>query len=162
MVGAWAVGAAPNGITFDGRSKLTQGIRGLSETRSYVAKVREAIATNGLEAYSSVGSGGYNPGSPHPFNGHLWRDGATAIAWPVAGNDSRTRLIIGTNTVTATHVVSTGPNSARVTFTATNDTTLGSMVRGLGTYEFWNSIPGSSGPFSAVHQSYVWTEEVTW
>ena len=54
------------------------------------------------------------------------------------------------------------PNSARVTFTATNDTTLGSMVRGIATYEFWNSIPGSSGPFSTVQQSYFWTEEVTW
>lgn len=164
----FAVGAKNRKVRFDAESAFTQRIREHGSTKEFRDDVREYLR-NG-KPLSDLRDGGYKAGGFSPENLNLWRDALTVTGQaggpfnPLIPGENRVLVSLGTYDLTAKTVVQTGPNSAVVRFSATNNTTLGSLLR-IGNDDFYrwlNDLAGTSGPYSKYTETFVWEETVTW
>jgi hypothetical protein len=138
---------------------MTQSVR-----EQLPADQREKIIRD-LKAGEPVASGyGYNAESPGFDNPNFVRDLVTVATWPIAPEEHRTLLALGSYEVEARVVSRDLGGAAVVEYTATNETTLGSFLRGLPgpSYEDLNRMAGDHGPMSRVTERFTWKEEVQW
>ncbi|MDQ1084851.1 MULTISPECIES: hypothetical protein [Microbacterium] len=150
-------------ITRYGRtSPMTQDIIRQESTERLREELRAAIRKSPSSPSLQQLQGGYKAGDPWPWNPNLFRDAKTFLLYPVSSSEERTLLTIGTYTLRPTEVHQVGDGRAQVTWVAENDSTMGSLFRGIGDPNWWNSLAKESGPFSRVKQEFTWTEELTW
>ncbi|QIM16221.1 hypothetical protein G7067_06965 [Leucobacter insecticola] len=163
----FALGSKSRKVAFDAENSFTQEIRQFGSTEEFRERVRAQLRTGG--SLSDLKPGGYDAGDPGFDNPLFLRDaltiagpGGPAMPWVPGAN--RVVVTLGSYDLTAETVVQTGPNSAVVRFTATNDSTVGSMLRFWGdeVYEKLNNMIGTSGPFSKYTETFTWEETVTW
>lgn len=158
----WALGN-PRDAQLGPNATFTRLIRGHSSTDRYRSNIIETLKAGG--SLADTPSGGYQADSFSPTNPNLIRDVSTVLTWPVAGSQAKMLVTLGTYDLNAQVVEQTpGARSAKVRFTATNDTTLGSLLRtGIpGMYEALNNWAGEDGPFSRYGQTFTWEETITW
>ncbi|PZE62284.1 type IV secretion protein Rhs [Curtobacterium sp. MCPF17_047] len=157
MLFGWATGTSPRTLLYGSDSKMTQAVR-----EQLPADQRKNIIRD-LKAGEPVASGyGYNAESPGLDNPNFVRDLVTVATWPIAPEENRTLLALGSYEVEARVVSRDADGPAVVEYTATNETTLGSFLRGLPgfSYEDLNRMAGDHGPMSRVTERFTWKEEV--
>lgn len=150
----WAMGIAPQHTMYNERSKITQGLRDSPDAQLYAARVKTAVL-NGLAIPQD---GAYRAGTPSPTNANFMRDVAAVSDWENASNVDRSLAVIGTFDMAAI-VEQRTDQSVTVRFSAYNSTTLGSGIAPTPLMRaVVNAIPGETGPFSQVSQSFTWTQ----
>lgn len=154
----WATGTSPRTLVYGSDSTMTDVVRG-----NLPAEDRTDMLNELKNGKSVVSGDGYSAGSPTPDNRDFLRDLRTIATWPVASEHDRTLLTLGSYDIEAAVVDRNDDGSAVVEYTATNETTLGSLLRFPGfDYEALNRAAGDHGPFSRVTERFTWKEEVQW
>lgn len=162
MIVAWMLGAAPRASRYDSSSTMTQDISRQSSTEELRQMLRATLrGDNGARPISEV-RGGYAAGDPTLINANLARDAVTLLLYPISPSENRTLLALGSYDLRAQDVRITGPGRAVVTWVAENDSSMGSLVLGIGTTSWWNERVGRRGSYSRVSQEFTWTEEIAW
>lgn len=158
MLFGWATGTSPRTLLYGSDSKMTQAVR------SELPDDQRRDILDDLRGGDDVATGyGYQAGPASLTNPNILRDIRTVATWPLASERDRTLLALGTYDVDA-RVVSKGDDgTAVIEYTATNETTLGSALRGPGLdYDALNRAAGDRGPLSRITERFTWTEKVTW
>ena len=162
MIAAWMLGAAPRASRYDASSAMTRDISKQSSTEELRQMLRASLrGENGARPIDEV-RGGYAAGDPTLTNANLARDAATLLLYPISPSENRTLLALGSYDLHAQNVQIVEPGRAVVTWVAENDSSMGSLIRGIGTTSWWNERVGRRGPFSRVSQEFTWTEEIAW
>lgn|GEM_PF-3470069 len=158
FVRAWMSGRLPQHITFGEDSKITQGLRDSSFMQDYQARVRDALRSGAVIPSPLP----YEAELPSVSNQAFLQDIATIGNWKDATNTERSLAVVGSYEVLPPVVSITSENTVAVTYSLRNNITVGSMVSLTDQLRRWgNSLPGETGPFSAVQQTYTWTDEVS-
>lgn len=157
LIYGWARGSLPANIIFNSQSRITQGLQDSPYADEFEEKVRAAVR-NGTDIPTEDL---YDAGPFALDNPNTVRDLAAMADWANASNVDRSLAVIGTFNMTA-EVKDRTSDSVVVEFRATNSTTLGSGLAFLGDENrpLFNSLPGSGGTFSEVHQTFIWTERL--
>ncbi|EFO91038.1 hypothetical protein CRE_14428 [Caenorhabditis remanei] len=162
ILGNWLLGN-PNDAKYGPNSAFTQLIREHSSTAQYRDRIAGWLKM-GVPPQKWKG-GGYDAGGFSPSNKNLWRDIGTLVSWPAANDQSKMLVTLGTYNLNAKVLkMNPGSRTAKVRFSATNDTTLGSLMRtGIhGMYEKLNVWAGEHGPLSRYGQTFYWEETIRW
>jgi hypothetical protein len=157
LLESWLSGNSPSYLAYGSGSQMTQDIRGSLTADIYRLAVQRALR-NGR----ALPAGGYNAGTPGIDNPSFLRDAFTALAWDDAPSEYRTFVTLGTFDLESDIVGRPQGNSAIVSITATNRTSLGSMLRANeDVYRCMNEIAPGAG-INHVTETFTWTETITW
>ncbi len=158
LIHGWATGSISNKVDLGPSSRITQGIRDSEPMQRYRNEVTELVKRG-----RDPRAGQYSAGEPGFGNKHHTRDAVTLLMWEGASDSERSLVTVGSFDLNATVIERSG-SSAEVQFIASNSTSLGSALRfgGPELYQYLNTLPGETGPMSAVYQTYTWTETITW
>lgn len=157
MLFGWATGTSPRTLLYGSDNKMTQVVR--SELRDQRRDILDDLKDG-----DDVATGyGYRAGPASLTNQNILRDIRTVATWPLASERDRTLLTLGTYDVDAKVVSKGNDGTAVIEYTATNETSLGSALRGSGIdYDALNRAAGDHGPLSRVTERFTWTEKVKW
>ncbi|WP_435749019.1 hypothetical protein [Microbacterium sp. PMB16] len=156
LVAAWMGGSLPQYIHLDESFRTTQGLRDGPATRKYT----DIILADLIAGRRITSSYYYNAGPGIPSNPNIQKDAVTMFAWEDASNAERSLAITGSHLLHAEVIERPSESSAIIQFSASNPMTLGSLASPIRQYA--DSLPGTTGPLSAVSINYSWTSTVRW